>query len=72
MKEVKHMSEEISESIFDSVGVKKKESKDRMALYISPSVAKEFKKLAIDEGTDYSTLAEKVFEAFLKSKGRIK
>ncbi len=60
------------ERAFESLKVlPEKEVKDRMALYISKPIAREFKKLAIDEGTDFSTLAEYVFEAFLRSRQRI-
>ena len=58
-------------SMFDSIQIEEKEPKDRMALYISRPIAREFKKVAIDEGVDYSNLAELVFTAFLKSKQKI-
>lgn len=59
-----------ADDVFEALKVMPKGPKDRMALYISRPIAKEFKKLAIDEGTDYSTLAELVFRAFLKSCGK--
>jgi hypothetical protein len=58
---------------FESLkNIPEKESKTRMALYINKPIAREFKKLAIDEGIDFSSLAELVFTAFLKSRNRIK
>ena len=39
----------------------------KMTLYISKVVAKEFKKLAIDEELDYSQLAEQAFKEFVQN-----
>lgn len=39
----------------------------KMTLYISKGIAKEFKKLAIDEELDYSQLAEQAFTEFVKN-----
>ena len=39
----------------------------KMTLYISKGIAKEFKKLAIDEELDYSQLAEQAFQEFVKN-----
>lgn len=63
--------EESERSMFDSIQIEEKEPKDRMALYISRPIARAFKKAAIDEGIDFSNLAELVFTAFLKSKQKI-
>ena len=40
----------------------------KMTLYISKPVAKEFKKLAIDEEKDYSELATLALSQFVKSR----
>ena len=40
----------------------------KMTLYISKGIAKEFKKLAIDEEVDYSQLAEQAFMEFVKNR----
>jgi len=39
----------------------------KMTLYISKGIAKEFKKLAIDEELDYSQLAEQAFTEFVQN-----
>ena len=39
----------------------------KMTLYISKGIAKEFKKLAIDEEVDYSKLAEQAFIEFVQN-----
>lgn len=39
----------------------------KMTLYISKGIAKEFKKLAIDEELDYSQLAEQAFIEFVQN-----
>ncbi len=57
--------------MFDSIQIEEKEDKIRMALYISRPIAREFKKVAIDQGIDYSNLAQLVFTAFLKAKQKI-
>ena len=40
----------------------------KMTLYISKTVAKEFKKLAIDEEKDYSELANLALSQFVESR----
>lgn len=40
----------------------------KMTLYIQKSVAKEFKKLAIDEEKDYSELATQAFSQFVSNR----
>ena len=46
---------------------KESEERDRMTVYISKSIAKKFKILAIEEEKDYSQLAELAFIQFLQN-----